>query len=813
MSGPSTSGTATVTILHEYLDSLAKLREGGDEPLVSFPDHQQKRKRDLAQTCLSRLNQARTAEIVGLLEVAVRVLRKQGASSDLSGVSGDELREVLASSSQPLAELLRLQVVSQDEEGLYGVCRIAWDHAHVGERVAGLMEEVQRREREVLFLQRVEGVERGLRRVVDSCLDNNVDVMDDLEFVGTIQRDVVENLTSLVAARLEGQGDDESGDRVDQIADPQATREEKIDRLQAQARSAMADCAVRSVVFEKGGLPRPRRATRLRALLEAAVALDAIDHTSMTIVSERLADLVFTSSVRRVLVTFGDAAKHPVGYREKVVLKVLASLKDDLLSGDMVWVKAVGEMLWHMVVGWYIEDWDAPGEPHASGKDSTVLKRVAFAKKLEAKVLALFDIVNAHNEGTEPYSALAEASNDRIKEILNRRRAAVVCAVRDAFFGIGSGIGSGIGAGRAPQYGTYREIKSGGALIPWLGECRGQTRDPAGTQGDRHPDGSHAALLGPDVLDEIRLLNEDTPLGCAETRLIVLESHAIAVARIGAALQENSALLSDGQYAQFVDALAEDIACLVVTQVHLQGGYTTESMDALWQGALHYTSCVYVARSLCLLRFGGIGSEGAKTVSSHLPTLRKACQRILRLGERELRSGTDRFQQEHLIEHLASLTAWRQRVDIQDIIAKKKCVSRILYAFAQLGKGSSLVGEAMVARITTKLVDWLVDIVIDSLIDQRDISEELSEAVPQILDDLCDGLDRTLGPLPSASVERLRQLCRIMRMTSGEIVAEFQDGALSQLFERQEIVAMIQALFELNPQVQANLTILNSDGS
>lgn len=162
---------------------------------------------------------------------------------------------MLASSSQPLAELLRLQVVSQDEEGLYGVCRIAWDHAHVGERVAGLMEEVQRREREVLFLQRVEGVERGLRRVVDSCLDNNLDVMDDLEFVGTIQRDVVENLMSLVAARLEGQGDDESGDRVDQIADPQATREEKIDRLQAQARSAMADCAVRSVVFEKGGLP------------------------------------------------------------------------------------------------------------------------------------------------------------------------------------------------------------------------------------------------------------------------------------------------------------------------------------------------------------------------------------------------------------------------------------------------------------------------------------------------------------------------------------------------------------------------------
>ena len=52
-----------------------------------------------------------------------------------------------------------------------------------------------------------------------------------------------------------------------------------------------------------------------------------------------------------------------------------------------------------------------------------------------------------------------------------------------------------------------------------------------------------------------------------------------------------------------------------------------------------------------------------------------------------------------------------------------------------------------------------------------------------------------------------------MRMTSGEIVAEFQDGVLSQLFERQEIVAMIQALFELNPQVQANLTILNSDGS
>lgn len=793
----STSGTVTATILHEYLDSLARIREGGDEPHFSFPDHQ-KRKRDLARTCLSRLNQARTADIAGLLEEAVRVLKRQGASSDLSGVSGDELRAVLASSSQPLSELLRLQVVSQEEEGLYGVCRIAWDHAHVGERVAGLMEEVQRREREMLFLRRVEGVERGLRKVFDGCIDINLDAMDDQKFVETVQRDVLENLASLVATQLEGQGDKESGDQVDQRDESWATRQETIDRLQDQARSTITDCAIRSVVFEKGGLPRPRYAVHLRALLEAASALDAIDGTSMRTVAKRLADFIFTSSLRKVLVTFGDTAKHPVGYREKVVLKVLTCLKDDVLSGDTVWVKKVGGMLWHTVVGWYIEEWDRPIEVNGPGNDSTVLKRIAFAKKLEAKVAALFDTSISYDEGGEPHLSLAAASNDRVKEVFQRRRAAAVCAVRDALFGVGTGL--------RPYDDSYREILSGDALIPWLGRCNDQTRDPTRAPRDRQPNNLHAALLGPEVLEELRIMNEDTPLGFAETRLLVLESHVIAVARIGTALQENSELLSEGQYAHFVDALSEDITSLLVALVQLQGKDVTDSIEALWRGALRYTSCAYVARSLCLMRFGGMGPTCAKPVTSPLPTLYKACQRIVRLGEKELLgTAVEAFQREHLLEHLVALTSWRQRVDIQDIIAKKKSVSRILHAFGQLDKGTNLVSQAMVATITTGLVDWLAEIVTDSLIEQSDISEELSEAIPQILDDLCDGLDQILGPSQSGSLGKLRQLCRIMRMTSGEIVAEFQDGLLSQLFERGEIISLIGALFESTPQVQLNL--------
>ena len=459
-------------------------------------------------------------------------------------------------------------------------------------------------------------------------------------------------------------------------------------------------------------------------------------------------------------------------------------------------------MLWHMVVGWYIEEWERRDEQHVPGNDSTVMKRMSFAKKLEAKVATLFDIDIAYDtggEGVEPRVSLAAASDERIKEILNRRRAATVCAVRDALFGVGPGVG--------PRDDSHRDIMGGDALIPWLRPRDGLARDPA--TGDRRPANSPFPLLGPDVLEELRTSSGDTPLGCAETRLVVLESYTNAVTRIAEALQENSVLLSEGQYARFIAALAEDVSSLLVALVQLEDIDTTHGVDALWRAALRYTSCAHVAQSLCLMRFGGKDPVHAKTVTSPLPALHKACQRILTLGERDiLESAVETFQREHLVEHLASLTSWRQRVDIQDIIAKKKSVSRLLHAFGQLNKGTDLVSPAMVARIVTGLVDWLAEIVTDSLIDQSDISAELSEAIPRSWTIYVTGWMGCWGPLPSTSLAKLRQMCRIMRMTSGEIVSEFQDGPLGQLFERGEIVSLIGALFEPTAQVQQNLAKL-----
>ena len=787
---PSTSETATVTILNDYVDSLARLRkEEEDDPHFSL-DQTHRKRRELAQACLLRLNQARTEDIAGLLEEAVRALKSQGIS-DASAVSVEELRAVLASSSQPLAELLRLQLVSQEEEGLYRVCRIAWDHAHVGERLVRLLEEGRRQERKAMFKRHIEGVRRGLL-VIRSCYTDQ-DESDDGVFVRALEGDVMDNLTRLVAGLAECSEERVLGETVDQNDETRQWHQEAIDQLHAQVQKATIDCVVRSVVFEKGGLPKPRSEVRLRALLGATAGLDAIDHVSMRMTAERLAELVFTSSVRKVLVTFGDPSKHPVGYREKVVLKVETCLKDELLLGDTFWVTSVGKLLWHMIAAWYVEEWDRHREQSAKTSDSLTMKRMMFAKKLEGKTMGLFGFSNAGVDGDNPYTSLAAVADERTKEILNRRRADTVCAVRDLLFAVGSAKCTG-------EY-AYREVSLGDMLVPWLHGGVDQAPQPS--------DFGSQSTLGPEVLNELQSVDGDTPLACAETRLQVLESHAMAVAHIGAALQDNSALLTDGQYAQFVDTLAEDVASLLVAMAQLRGEEIVESIEALRRATLQYMSCIYVARSLCLVRFGcGKANERPNFIITPLPALGNACRRIAMLAEEILGTGLEAFRQQYLIEHLASLTLWRQVVDIKDIIAKKKSVSRVLHAFGQLKNGLDNVSERMVATVMKTLIGSLTDTIANSIFDLRDISEELSETIPQVLDDLCDGLGGILAPIKCASLEKLTQLCRVMRLTSGEIVTDWQDGVLGQLFDKEEIVSLIGALFELTPMVSQNLARL-----
>jgi len=784
-----------------------------------------------------------------LLEQAVRVL----GDSHHHEASPESVEAAVASSSQPLAELLRLQLVSQNEEGLYEVCRVAWDHAHVGDRVVALLAEVGEREWEEAFGTRAAGVRHGLRVVGMSSDDDGggkgdgegegeegrkggeTEELDDRAYVGALERDVVENLEGLVGmmtAHRRGGGNDTNAAATATATATEGSSHDKhweaVDELEACARNVIVEQIVTSVVFEKGGLPKPARVARLRGLLRAGSALDAMDAMDAMesagrgaararIVEEagrRLAELVFAQSVRRVLVTFGDVAKHPVGYREKVVLKVLTCLKNDTLFGHEDWVAAVGQVLWGLVAGWYVAEWDGDDGQHGACDEATVMKRMAFAKKLEAKVEALFGTAGAGAGTTAGTTAgtLAAAASVRAEEILRRRRAGAVCAVRDALFGVG--VASGVDS----VGGSYRVIARGDPLVSWGRE----THEAAGADTTNTDDDgrirTEQRIMGADVLSELQSTDADTPLCRAEMPLVVRASHVAAMDRLAAALQENAALLSDGQYAHFVGSLAEDVAALLTVLVELRGD-DGNSDTILRLAALEYMSCMYVARSLCALRFGDKKS-GVRPIATPAPAFDAACRRIAALGARDvLGRRLDAFRRAHLVEHLEVLTAWRQRVDVQDIISKKKAVSRLTHAFGRLEKSltsdaatAPAVPPAFVAAIVTDLLDWVADVVVDSILDLPDISEELSEALVQVLDEVPEGLWAAAGGMSSGgpgdmstSLMRLKALCNIMSMTSAEIVTGFLDGILGGLFDRQEVVTLVGALFEPTDQVRSNL--------
>ena len=891
---PPASTPSTVSILRDYIDALAEnglihdLRRddlGGvaaqSVEALTDPRFGHEQRLALSRTCLLRLNQARTAGIVGLLERAVGVLDDVGVARDddrreegRSRSLAEEIGTQVARSSGPLAELLRLQLVSESEAGLYGVCRVAWDHAHVGERVVGLLEELGRLEWDEEVGRRMDGVRRGLGVLTSTNGMGGIDCSsvreeeglgEDEAFVGVVEREVVENLEKLVRlARLVG---GPGGENVGEGGEGGAVRGE-LGELEGLARGALVECIAKSVVFEKGGLPKPRRAVRLRALLRAGVALDGLGGCEVMSsgddvvgvvgeASKRLAEVVYGHSVRKVLITFGDAGgKHPVGYREKVVLKVMSCLKEDTLFGDTTWVEAVGRELWGLMVGFYVEEWeereerlggqtcdkvgavDAVGAVDGVGAvdmvdEAMLMKRMAFAKKLESRVAALFGI---SDEGR-----LGAASGERVRKIMGRRRAATVCAVRDALFGV-----SVVGAVNVDDVddvddlvgvdgASYRVIHRGDPLALW-GHSTQSTRES-------HPfsDGQQQSMLDIDVVSELQSM--DAPLSRAEIPLVVFEGHVVAMERLAAALEEHAGVLTDGQYAVFVGSLAEDVASLLVALVELRGehwGETDHSHDntnnthdapdplvrSLWKTALEYMSCVYVARSLCLMRFG----YGVKPISAPIPALDASCRRIATLGERVLGERLGAFRRSYLVDHLESLTSWRQHVDVQDIIAKKKSVSRLLHVFGELGKNMSNDANSnsprndkndtlstqeapmqlVSSKIVTDMMEWVADVILDSILGLRDISEELSEAIVQVLDEFAEGMMaaiRVCDAMP-VSLQRLREVCRVMSMTSSEIVTGFQDGVIGQVFDRDEVIGLIEALFERTPAVEANLGLL-----
>jgi hypothetical protein len=299
----------TSEILRSYIAGLTAL---DDDPRVSLDRvARSSRRLELAQTCLQALNGERTEEIVGLLNNAVVALGEERGEEASLG-SRDGLRRRLARSSRPLSELLGEQLISSEEHPLYQVCRVAWDHVHVGERLLELMEEVERKEEEVRFDSRVQEISRGLRflaqtasssSVSSACLrpgpssesgknrsghaihgvnGGHAETDGDEEWERVLNEDVVGNLVAIIQQGDVQQEGTHSRGQIDIVCE-----------LEQQTKEIIVDLALRCIRFEKGGLPKADK--RLHVLLRAALSLGFQDD-----VGKSLADLIFKESIRKV---------------------------------------------------------------------------------------------------------------------------------------------------------------------------------------------------------------------------------------------------------------------------------------------------------------------------------------------------------------------------------------------------------------------------------------------------------------------------------------------------------------------------------
>jgi hypothetical protein len=555
------------------------------------------------------------------------------------------------------------------------------------------------------------------------------------------------------------------------------------------------------------------------------------------------------------LVTFGDASKHPVGQREKVLLKVLTCLKNEVLV-EASWSTFLGEtylgydrgLVYRRVEG------GRAGRELERVDEAMMMRRMAFARKLEDKAMALlFGAGRNKNDGVR----LAEVSSEKVRQILNRRRIATLGALRDAMFGLGAQMDGK----RIAENSAVHAFNRGDLL--WnerSGNGSTAASDPP-LPPEEHDACSQVSVLGPSsgsIFEELSTVDE--PLGCAETRLLVMEPLQSAVAILVDALKENSHLLTDGQYAHFLELLAGDVSTLVAVLIEFQRCSGNYQADYVYQATIQYSSCMYLARCMCMMRFGGSQSE-RKTLVNALPVLDESCAKITTIGQTAMDQMLSCFREDCLRDHIEPLTTWRQSVDIQDIISKKKSVSRLIHAFRQLRKSLEPVPDAMFTLVSGSLLDWVAEIINGSILALRDISEELSEVFPQVLEDLPDGLldaicevkphqtegeDTSTGPSKGyrpctetdepeeteeteemeemaaatgrdsegvrqtlvqrcVGLSKLKSLCRIMSMTSLEIVTEWEQGTLGNLFDKDEVVLLIKALFEDTPQVQMNL--------
>lgn len=691
---------------------------------------------------LSRLDHSRTSMLRRLLQDTIDAIR-----------SGD--MDAQLSCSTALAGLLSKQLVSGQETGLYNVCRVAWDHAHVGTMLQESQKELDR----LTLLQAwdanmkeiIQGLEQAERGTADG------------------YRTLVKNVESIQRMVLV---DDES-------------KRKKLEEIEERVRSAVKTGLVGRFVFQ-GGMPveKDGEGETLGVLWECCSVLGILDDTANLV-----SDVLYESSILGVLKKVGVSRSHPVGYREKVLYKVLKGVADTVAGGDGTVIEAIGRYLWSLIAKQYI---------HMMDTGDIGIKQMMFAKKLEAKA----SILGFLPKGEKGPVALAMA--EYVKEEMVKRRAAIVTRARDALV--------------IPlQEQKVVSFEQNESLVLWSSHdvatdvVQRVTRDAM--QGE-------CPGMSEDVLEELKMF--DTPLGVFESMFSVLESYKKTVEYMVEELEKTSEL-SDGQYVYFANSMMEDVASLIISLVR----FDMQSQPLVaYHAALVYMSCLYVSRCCSILAFTGRMSI---QVSGHV-----AGEKVRRLGE-EVFTSILLSHTSDIEDDVFNLCSWRQQEDVQDIIRMKKSVQKIRHAFRRVG--SSLSGEDIPDWLFIKIISILLENtlkpILGSIFELGDISEDLSENIPRVLEDLVPGTDspeQDHGLLECAmvgkfgtrdghhdtfevlsgqvpTVKKLSELCHIMHLTSRDIVDQWNQGTVSS-FSRDELIMLIQALFEDTPQVRSSLAML-----
>lgn len=687
---------------------------------------------------LSQLDHARTTAIRDLLLETAEAIRSEDVDAQLS-------------CSTSLAQLLSEQLVSGQEVGLYNVCRVAWDHAHVGKQLQQMQGELDHLVVLQMWDSKMREIMQGLERA-EGGLGGYRDVMRHVEDIHSVQLD------------------DESKRR-------------ELESVEERVRCVVKKGLLGGIGFQ-GGMPVAQDVGEpLGALWECCSVLDIVDD-----VAKDVSHLIYDSCIRGLMKKMGDS--YPAGYREKVLYKMFKGVAESIASGDAMIVETLGRYLWSLVGKMYVDMVD---------KGEIGLKQMMFAKKLEVKASVLGFLPKGEK------GPVAVAMGEYVKEELVRRRAATITRVRDALI--------------IPlQDQKVISFEKNGCLGPWDGTVSAEVLQHVSDTAMH--DTFH--VMEEDVFEELKA--RDTPLGVCESTLSVLESYTKTVDYVVEEFKKTSEL-SDGQYVYFVNSVMEDVSSLIVALVDFD---IQKNSLITYQASLVYMSCLYLSRCFSLLIFTGRMSVHSQ-LCGHL-----AGERIRRLGE-DVFNVMIESHKANISEDVLEICSWRQQEDAQDIIRMKKSVQKIRHAFRRLG--ASLSGQDipdwLFFRVISTLIEDSLRPILESILDLGDISEDLSENIPRVLEDLVSHGDddlqqhnllecalrgkygddlQTLNALSGSIpvMQKLSEVCEVMRLTSRDIVERWNQGSLSS-FSRQEVIMLIQALFEDTPQVRSSLVMLQDD--